>query len=136
MPENYNKLLNNRQQFFLDVCNPDGVIVKSVPLLRNEYLVGRHPQPDFKDCGAISIPDHNRMVSREHLRLCWNHSASGWKWKDLSQNGISLFPRLKPEDVLRHNTRIFLSSDFYLLFRAFDPEDKTQVVDDSPTESC
>ena len=135
-PENYNKILNNRQQFFLDVCDSEGRILKSIPLLRNEYLIGRHPLPDLNSCGAVSIPDRSRMISREHLKLSWNHSESGWRWRDLSQNGVTLFPRLRSEELLRHNTRIFLSSDFYLLFRAFDPEDKAQVLDDSPTESC
>lgn len=136
-PFEYQYLLNNRQQSFLETyCGESGELGKIVPLLRNKYLVGRHPSVDLNECGAISVPDKSRMISRAHLELSWNHSQAGWRYRDLSQNGVALFPRLKPEEILRHNTRIFLSSECYLLFKILDPENKTEYEDSTPTEGA
>lgn len=134
-PLEYHLLLNNRQQCFIEVhCQENEPPGKVVPLLRNNYMIGRHVFADMKNFGVISIKDKSKFISRNHLSLHWNHKQSGWRYQDLSLNGIAIFPKVKPEDILINNARIFLSSSCYLLFKALNPQTEEEYKgDNTPT---
>jgi hypothetical protein len=103
---------------------------RTIPLYRSLYWIGREPKPDSQIAGAIVVRDKNRIVSRCHMEL--KAELQGWRPIDRSRNGLRCLPALTPEGLLRHGTRIFLSSLAYLLYREID-SDAEREIDDNPT---